>query len=500
MPELYRLTDWSADGSSANLGAYDDLDPEMQSIVMGLAQRIYDGEKITYDPDLLQATVKPYIDGITKGYGKSLADVDWNTPDAKTLQKLTENVFQFSASKDFHILSDMTAALKGSDGKMRSFDDFRAEVDKMNVKYNQNWLRTEYNQAVASSQCAARWTDFEKHSKSMPFLQYQAVMDGNTRAEHAALNGVIKRVDSDFWDKYYPPNGWGCRCEVIQLPGKNHKETPAETIKFCKVDDMWKVNVGKKGVVFPKGHPYFMGQCQRCNGTPKQLAINPQCAACVEGKKEYKSHIKSTQIKSELKGAGNWDVALKTDKEVSSLLMDCIRKIDFAKIENFILDNLKSLNIDNSQKFSLKILSKQVALIISGEPIKLVFHYIDDKGIITNKLDSIRILEKYQRKGLGTNITKFLIANAKMIGVSKVYFLADKAGGYAWASIANAKNRKSIMEITDERAIKIIDDYYDDSKENGHKKEEPFPMNLLLEKEWSESVLSKSSWIAEIFI
>ena len=301
MPELYRLTDWSADGSSANLGAYDDLDPEMQSIVMGLAQRIYDGEKITYDPDLLQATVKPYIDGITKGYGKSLADVDWNTPDAKTLQKLTENVFQFSASKDFHILSDMTAALKGSDGKMRSFDDFRAEVDKMNVKYNQNWLRTEYNQAVASSQCAARWTDFEKHSKSMPFLQYQAVMDGNTRAEHAALHGVIKRVDSDFWDKYYPPNGWGCRCEVIQLPGKNHKETPAEAIKFCKVDDMWKVNVGKKGVVFPKGHPYFMGQCQRCNGTPKQLAINPQCAACVAGTKECREKIEKLQLIAERK-------------------------------------------------------------------------------------------------------------------------------------------------------------------------------------------------------
>ena len=305
LPELYRLTDWSADGSSANLGAYDNLDPEMQSIVMGLAQRIYDGEKITYDPDLLQATVKPYIDGITKGYGKSLADVDWNTPDAKTLQKLTENVFQFSASKDFHILSDMTAALKGSDGKMRSFDDFRAEVDKMNVKYNQNWLRTEYNQAVASSQCAARWTDFEKHSKSMPFLQYQAVMDGNTRAEHAALNGVIKRVDSDFWDKYYPPNGWGCRCEVIQLPGKNHKETPAEAIKFCKVDDMWKVNVGKKGVVFPKGHPYFMGQCKRCNGTPQNLALKPQCAACVAGRKEGEKVIneynKNTQWKSQVR-------------------------------------------------------------------------------------------------------------------------------------------------------------------------------------------------------
>ena len=267
----------------------------IKDIIADIAQRIFNGEKITYDPDLLRITVKPYLDGIAKGYGKTLADVDYDTPDFKTLQKLTENVFQFSASKDFNLLRDMTNALKGSDGKMRSFDDFRAEVDKMNVKYNQNWLRTEYKQAVASSQCAARWTDFEKHADKNPFLQYQAVMDANTRKEHAALHGVIKRYDDDFWDKYYPPNGWGCRCEVIQLPGKNHKETPAKDMKFCKVDDMWKVNVGKKGVVFPKGHPYFMGQCQRCNGTPQNLAIHPQCAACVAGRKEGEKLIQENR-------------------------------------------------------------------------------------------------------------------------------------------------------------------------------------------------------------
>lgn len=327
----------------------------MQSIVMGLAQRIYDGERITYDPKLLQATVKPYIDGITKGYGKTLADVDWNTPDAKTLQKLTENVFQFSASKDFHILSDMTAALKGSDGKMRSFDDFRAEVDKMNVKYNQNWLRTEYNQAVASSQCAARWTDFEKHAKSMPFLQYQAVMDGNTRAEHAALNGVIKRVDSDFWDKYYPPNGWGCRCEVIQLPGKNHKETPNTAIDLdrCKVSSMWKVNVGKKGVVFPKGHPYFINQCAT-NGCPlkgRKLAdgtLKAQCQGCLQGmgecekyvdrckkKSEYANNIKPIKVR-EYKNGG---------KEIWYADKDAEKKADFATIKTIARNLAKEGNV-----------------------------------------------------------------------------------------------------------------------------------------------------------
>lgn len=195
----------------------------------------------------------------------------------------------------------MTLALKDTDGKLRSFSDFQKEVDKMNLQYNGNWLRTEYNHAVAASQCAARWTEQVSRSQSMPYLQYQAVMDKNTRPEHAALNGVIKRIDSDFWDKYYPPNGWGCRCEVIQLPGKNHKETPDMDLKHCKVAPMFQVNVGKKGVIFPKDHPYFMSQCQRCNGTPKQLAINPQCAACVAAMEDCKARIQEQQIEH-LKG------------------------------------------------------------------------------------------------------------------------------------------------------------------------------------------------------
>lgn len=284
-------------GSSAQANA--ELPPQnrLNGIVNNLAKRIFKGERITYDPELLASTATTLLNAMTTGYGKSLSDVDYDTPDFNTLRKLTENVFQFSASKDFHILQDMTLALKDTDGKLRSFSDFQKEVDKMNLQYNGNWLRTEYNHAVAASQCAARWTEQVSRSQSMPYLQYQAVMDSNTRPEHAALNGVIKRIDSDFWDKYYPPNGWGCRCEVIQLPGKNHKETPDMDLKHCKVAPMFQVNVGKKGVIFPKGHPYFMSQCQRCNGTPKQLAINPQCAACQEGRKMAENMIETSTNK-----------------------------------------------------------------------------------------------------------------------------------------------------------------------------------------------------------
>ena len=264
-----------------------------------MAQRIYDGEKITFDRDLLHETAKTYMDAVQKGYGKSLPDVAWNSPDFKTLEKLTENVFKFSASKNYNTLRDMSLLLKDGD-HIRTFDDFQKEVDKLNVKYNHNWLRTEYNQAVASSQCAARWTDYGRRADKNPFLQYQAVMDANTRAEHAALNGIIKRYDDEFWDKYYPPNGWGCRCEVIQLPGKNHKETPAADIKYCNVPAAFKVNVGKTGKIFSEEHPYFMQRCRSCRtqlGNPDPN--NPQCQACQYGMAQCRTFVEDCKVKAD---------------------------------------------------------------------------------------------------------------------------------------------------------------------------------------------------------
>ena len=50
----------------------------------------------------------------------------------------------------------------------------------------------------------------------MPYLEYTAVMDDRTRDEHAALDGHIYPIDDPFWQTFYPPNGFNCRCNVIQ--------------------------------------------------------------------------------------------------------------------------------------------------------------------------------------------------------------------------------------------------------------------------------------------
>lgn len=223
---------------------------------MELAQRIYNGEDITADDTLLRQTAKQLLNGVEKGFNGNILSFNFSSPDFEALAKLTENVYHFSAAKNYHELKDLSLAIRDGN-KIRSFEEFEAKAKEITNKYNVSWLRSEYNQALSSAQASARWNDFTKNKDTMPYLQYQAVMDSNTREEHAALHGVIRRVDDKFWDTYMPPNGWGCRCEAIQLPGSFYTETPDKDIDFPTVPTMFRINFGKQSLAFPSTHPYF---------------------------------------------------------------------------------------------------------------------------------------------------------------------------------------------------------------------------------------------------
>ena len=47
-----------------------------------------------------------------------------------------------------------------------------------------------------------------------PKWEYVTVGDKRVRPAHAALNGTIRRYDDPFWNSWYPPNGFKCRCIV----------------------------------------------------------------------------------------------------------------------------------------------------------------------------------------------------------------------------------------------------------------------------------------------
>lgn len=185
--------------------------------------------------------------------------IDFTTPDAEMLTRLTRDVWQFSAAKNYQQMRDLTLSLKDEKGKRREFVDFEETARKICDKYNRTWLRSEYDFAVAASQTAARWTEFKKDAGVIPNLEYQTVGDDNVRDEHQLLDGVIRPLKDVFWDTHYPPNGWGCRCEAIQSLKGVGNITKTGDIPNIQIPTLFKTNLAKTGLIYPKNHPYYTG-------------------------------------------------------------------------------------------------------------------------------------------------------------------------------------------------------------------------------------------------
>lgn len=205
---------------------------------------------------MLAATGKLLAQRVAAAYSGAVA-ADFTTPDAAMLMRLVRDTWQFSAAKSYHQLRDITLALVDQNGKQREWRDFKEAAGKVCSKYNEVWLRTEYNFAVAASQNAARWTQFEKEADIIPNLQYQTAGDSYVRDSHAKLDGVVRPIRDDFWRTHYPPNGWGCRCEAIQAPGGD--EILTKSLPDVPIPELFRTNLAQTGVIYPKNHPYYSG-------------------------------------------------------------------------------------------------------------------------------------------------------------------------------------------------------------------------------------------------
>ncbi len=59
-------------------------------------------------------------------------------------------------------------------------------------------------------------------------------------------------MDYDFWNTYYPPNGYNCRCTVVQT---SERTTRLGMDKPLPIPELFEVNLAKKKHMFPPNHP-----------------------------------------------------------------------------------------------------------------------------------------------------------------------------------------------------------------------------------------------------
>ena len=139
-------------------------------------------------------------------------------------QRLQRSNYIFSGIKTFHELNEAFPSLIDENGDRKPFEQFLNDVQKIDRTYNRNYLRAEYNFCHASATMAAKWEQFEEDEDRYN-LQYRTANDDKVRPEHAALDRVTLPMSDSFWKTYYPPNGWNCRCTVVQVRKEKYEET-----------------------------------------------------------------------------------------------------------------------------------------------------------------------------------------------------------------------------------------------------------------------------------
>ena len=232
----------------------------------------------------------------TQNFIQTHADI---LDDAFTHIKMSDNMrrnlqqsdYVFSGIKTFHELNEAFPSLIDENGNRKPFEQFLNDVQKIDRTYNQQYLRAEYNFCQASADMAAKWEHFQDQSDRYN-LQYRTAGDSNVRPEHAALDRVTLPANDPFWETYYPPNGWNCRCTVVQVRKSKYPVTPhdeaiarAEAATLSDKKHMFRFNPGIKQKTFPDYNPYTIKRCNDCDIAKGKLKLayvpeNQLCAAC----------------------------------------------------------------------------------------------------------------------------------------------------------------------------------------------------------------------------
>ena len=209
--------------------------------------------------ELYSATYLELISGVLDDVGTFSIE----EPAFELVTALAENINIFSGVKTYQNIWDTQKLIFDSEGFKRPFSEFLKDARSVYDVYNVNWLKAEFETAITSSRQAAQWLDIEANKDTLPYLMYQTVGDARVRPDHQVLDGITRRVDDPIWNDIYPPNGWLCRCIVVQVD--EGIETKLTTKKEKELIDgippLFQMNSGKDKFIFKESeHPYFSGK------------------------------------------------------------------------------------------------------------------------------------------------------------------------------------------------------------------------------------------------
>lgn len=139
--------------------------------------------------------------------------------------------FAVARTAGYGVVRDIYDALQAAFANGETADEFADRL--LPLLRSRGWLgspakiapRLEliYDTNLRVARSAGRWERYRRTAAAFPYLRGVTARDERVRhpprseADHRAFDGIILPVEHGFWQRWFPPLGFRCRCSVIQM-------------------------------------------------------------------------------------------------------------------------------------------------------------------------------------------------------------------------------------------------------------------------------------------
>lgn len=111
-----------------------------------------------------------------------------------------------------------------------TFADFQKAVKAGDIDINlpKHRLDNIFRTNIQGAYGRGRWYQQQANKDERPYLMRDGINDIRQRDSHRKMDGVVRHIDDPFWNEFYPPDGYRCRCIARSLT-KSQAETKGIT-------------------------------------------------------------------------------------------------------------------------------------------------------------------------------------------------------------------------------------------------------------------------------
>jgi SPP1 gp7 family putative phage head morphogenesis protein len=121
--------------------------------------------------------------------------------------------------------------------------DLRLALDRMGISARNPSLIETLVRTHAQMAFSAAQQQLDADNDLIWGYRYVTVGDNRVRPDHQRLDGTVAAKDDPIWSTITPPNGWNCRCALIELLDPEPRMVPDGAAQ--EVDAAFQFNPGE---------------------------------------------------------------------------------------------------------------------------------------------------------------------------------------------------------------------------------------------------------------